>query len=172
VDIEGISGWVASDFLAEGHVSPDPVFVTGSVVETWTALHLRSSAGKDQTVLATYGPRTRATILAGPQVAGDLAWYQVEVIDDGAIGWMAGPFLGAGAIDPVETRLRVVDGPVYLRTGSGTDAPILAMLATGEVVVTLAPDQVASGGYTWRYVYRELDPDVVGWVAGDFLGPA
>ena len=60
---------------------------------------------------------------------------------------------------------------ILLRRGMG-GAAILATLATSEVIVTLAPDQIASGGYTWRYVYRETDPDVVGWVAGDFLGPA
>lgn len=170
--IEGWSGWMAADFLAEGHVGPEPVFVAGTVVETWTNLHLRSGPGTDQTVLATYGPRTLATVVSRPETTGDLAWYQVEVIADGATGWMAGPFLAGSAVDPVEVRLRVIDGPVNLRTDIGTDAPILAMLATGEVVVTLAPDQVANGGFTWRYGYRELDPDVVGWVAADFLGPA
>lgn len=52
-------------------------------------LSVRATPGSDATLLTRIGPNTQMTVMAGPQSASGLNWYQVRS-DDGTIeGWVA-----------------------------------------------------------------------------------
>jgi uncharacterized protein YgiM (DUF1202 family) len=158
---------VAADFLTEGQVG-DPGFPDGAWVWTMTDLRLRSAPGTSSSIVAVYGMHEAATVITGPQAANGFNWYQVEIADDGNVGWMAGEFLGYAPTEPTGSRLRVTDGPLNLREGSDTSATIIATVPTGGVVVVADATSTVNDGFTWRFVYVEVNPDLIGWIATDF----
>jgi uncharacterized protein YgiM (DUF1202 family) len=168
IGIEGVSGWMVSDFLAEGHVGAAPGFPEGAWVWTTSDVNLRSGPGLGNGVIATYGYHEAAYVISGPQSVDGYNWYKVEMANDGNVGWMAGELLDYAPTEPTGSRLEVVDGPLNLRESPDTTAAIITTLATGEVVVIRDASFVSNDGYTWANVYVERNPDIVGWVARDF----
>jgi len=64
--------------------------------------------------------------------------------------------------------IRVADGPVRLRKGTGTDSAIVAELVTGTKLCVLAGPEEATG-FTWYRVRLQLDNSGgEGWVAGRY----
>jgi uncharacterized protein YgiM (DUF1202 family) len=169
--IDGVTGWMASDFLDEGFVGwpgPGGGFNIGAYVRPTTDLNLRSGPGTGNAIIDTYGGQNVATVLDGPQSGGGYAWYKVEMWDDGHVGWFAGEFLELARFEPTGARHRVNDGPLNLRESGDLSAPIVTTLATGEIVVIADASFVQADGYTWMMVYIEDDPDVRGWIAQGF----
>lgn len=172
ITIDGLTGWMAADFLAEGSSDPgqqpSTAFPVGSYVRPTDPLNLRSGPGTGNGVIGVYGTDTVATVLGEPQLAGMYLWYQVEVWDDGAVGWFANPYLEAARFEPTGARYEVVDGPLNLREGGSTSAAIIDTLATGTVVVVADASFGNADGYTWMYVYVEDNPKNAGFVAREF----
>jgi uncharacterized protein YgiM (DUF1202 family) len=168
IGIGGTSGWMASDFLSEGHVGEDAGFRVGAYVRTTSDLNLRSGAGTGNGVIAVYPTGEVATILGGPTSANGFSWYEVELWSDGNVGWFAGEFLEGARFEPTGSRLRVVDGPLNVRSSGDTSAAIVTTVPTGDVVVIRDASFTENDGYIWANVYVEANPDLVGWVAREF----
>ena len=169
---DGVSGWMAADFLAEGHVGVDDTWAAGSDVVTTTDVNLRSGPGTGNSVIGVYAAGEVATVLRGPTVATGYSWYEVELVSDGATGWFADAFLEGARVEPTGSRLRVVDGPLNVRESSDTSAAIITTVPTGGIVVVADASGTTNDGYTWRLVYVEVNPDLAGWIATDFTEPA
>lgn len=173
ITIDGLTGWMASDFLAEGHTDgPIPgvgEFRIGAYVRPDSALNLRSGPGTGNSVLKVIYPEDTATVVGGPQTAGGYTWYQLEMWDQAATtGWAAGEYLEGARFEPTGARHEVVDGPLNLRQGPSLGDAVIATLATGSVFVIADASFVSHDGYTWMQVYVEDDPSVHGWVAQGF----
>jgi uncharacterized protein YgiM (DUF1202 family) len=170
--VDGVTGWMAADFLAEGFVgrpNPGGQFQIGTTVRPTSDLNLRSKAGTGASIIGVYGPDTLADIIDGPSSANGYAWYRVELWDNaGTVGWFAGDFLEIARFEPTGSRHRIIDGPVNLRSGSGLSAPIIRTLSTGTIVVIADASFATVNGYTWMNVYLEADPSVRGWMAQGF----
>jgi len=167
--IDGAAGYMVDEFLAEGAGSgTGNGFPAGASVRVTTDLNLRTDPGTDAAIVATYGPSDIATIIAGPIAANGYDWYQVELWSDTNVGWFAGEYLELARFEPTGSRLRVVDGPLNLRTGGGLDYAVVASLAEGTVVVVKDASLGEADGYTWMWVYVEDNPDLTGWIAAGF----
>lgn len=93
----GQSGWVAQGdaetvWLSAQVGEPQAVNRSprvGERVIISADLSVRATPGSDATLLTRIGPNTQMTVLAGPQSASGLNWYQVRS-DDGTVeGWVA-----------------------------------------------------------------------------------
>ena len=93
----GQSGWVAQGdaetvWLSAQVGEPQAVNRSprvGERVIISADLSVRATPGSDATLLTRVGPNTQMTVLAGPQSASGLNWYQVRS-DDGTVeGWVA-----------------------------------------------------------------------------------
>jgi uncharacterized protein YraI len=168
IGIGGTSGWMASDFLSEGHVGEGAGWQAGAFVRTTTDLNLRSGPGTANAAIAIYPTGETATILRGPTLVNGYSWYEVETWSDTNVGWFAGEFLEDARFEPTGSRLRVVDGPLNVREGGDTSAPIVATVPTGDVVVIRDASFGQNDGFTWANVYVERNPALVGWVAREF----
>lgn len=88
----GITGWVdASKFgIAKGA----PVIPTGSERQVATeSLNLRSEPGTSSDVISGLVQGDTVTIVSGPEVSGELDWYEVQTAY-GEDGWLAAVYLG------------------------------------------------------------------------------
>ncbi len=115
---------------------------------------------------------TVVTIVAGPQSANGLTWYQVD--SPYGRGWCAGEYLEksgsappppppAGGFAPGET-VNVTAG-LYLRTGPGFNTSVITTMPTGTVCTIVSGPQAANG-LTW---YEVDSPYGRGWCAGEYL---
>jgi uncharacterized protein YgiM (DUF1202 family) len=175
LDIDGRNGWMAADFLAEGHSggpgpSPSPgQFQIGAYVRPTDSLNLRSGAGTGSGVIRVISGQDIATVIGGPQAADGYSWYQVEMWDQAAtVGWVAGDFLELARFEPTGARHQVADGPLNVRSGGGLASPVIATIPTGGVFVIKDASMVSADGYTWAWVELESNPSVTGWVALGF----
>lgn len=169
--IDGLTGWMASDFLAEGHVGhpgPGDAFPIGAYVMTTTDLNLRSGPGTSNSIVRVYGDNETATVLDGPQSGGGHAWYKVEIWSDSKTGWFAGEFLERARLEPTGARHRINDGPLNLRDAPGLRGRIITAMETGTIVVIEDASFVAADGYTWMNVSIEQNRAFVGWIAQGF----
>lgn len=173
ITIQGVTGWMAADFLAEGHTGGgDPgtgQFQIGAYVRPTDALNLRSGPGTGSSVIRVIHPQDVATVIGGPQTSGMYAWYQVEMWDQAAtVGWVANPYLELARFEPTGARHRVIDGPLNVRSGGGLGNPVIATIPTGGVFVIRDASFGSADGYTWAWVALESNPSVTGWVALGF----
>lgn len=173
ITIGGLTGWMAADFLAEGHTNgPIPgvgEFRIGAYVRPDSALNLRSGAGTGNSVIKVIYPQDTATVVGGPKTAGGYTWYQLEMWDQAATtGWAAGEYLEGARFEPTGSRHEVVDGPLNLRDGSGLNARVIRTIPTGTIIVIANASFTSVDGYTWMEVYLEDSPSVRGWVAKGF----
>lgn len=173
ITIDGLTGWMASDFLAEGYTDgPAPgngEFRIGSYVRPTSALNLRSGPGTGNGVIKVINSDDIATVIGGPQTSGGYTWYQVELWDQTAtVGWAAGEYLEGARFEPTGARHEVVDGPLNLREWGSLTAPVITALPTGSVFVIADASFAEADGYTWMSVYVESNPSLTGWVAMGF----
>ena len=94
---------------------------------------------------------------------------QIEIIT-GELGWVVQDFLSAGDPPPsggvsVGDTIKVVDGPLNIRSGAGTGYSVVDVAATGAVA-TVTAGPTSANGYTWVKIHGNLLVD--GWVAFDF----
>ena len=187
----GITGWVdARQFgVAAGAAPLDP----GAERQVITAsLNLRAEPGVSGDVISGLAQGDTVTIVSGPQLDGDLDWYEVQTVY-GEDGWLAAVYLGApGAAansaataagaqtDATPTAATTADFPegsyifvnsdtLNLRADASIDAEIVIELSDGEVgIVTGAP--VRADEYDWYPVsFGTGDATVTGYVAGSLI---
>ena len=173
ITIDGLTGWMAADFLAQGYVDgPTPgtgQFQIGAYVRPTDALNLRTGAGTGNSVIKVIYPDDIATVVGGPTTSGMHAWYQIELWDQAATtGWVAGVYLETARFEPTGARHEVVDGPLNLREWGSLSAPVITTIPTGDVFVIADASFGSADGYTWALVYLEGDPSVTGSVAMGF----
>lgn len=165
---DGTYGWFAADYLSLGG-SPTPGWPAGTAVYVDTdSLNLRNGPSLGSASLGHYGWGVNAEIIEGPRYAGGYTWYRVEVYADDARGWFAGEFLAEGNTNPTTDRIRVVDGPVNLRSEPGLSASVIASLPTGEGGDLWSTSVPYVDGYTWIRIRADSTQDI-GWVATLFI---
>lgn len=171
IDGQGAVGWMADDFLASGRAGggDDGGYPIGAWMMTTTDLNLRTGPGTGYGVMGVYPEGTAATVLDGPVPADGYAWYEVEIADDGTVGWFAGEFLTFAPTEPTGTRVRVADGPLNVRSGPSLSASVILTVETGATGRVTDASLVQADGYTWVNVEWFNQAGTVGWVANDFL---
>jgi uncharacterized protein YgiM (DUF1202 family) len=91
LDVNGVTGWAAREFLAFAPSDISSVTTGGSALVNTDVLVLRDSASTTGTKLADLAGGTTVTIVSGPTAGDDGDWYQVS---DGAItGWVSADYL-------------------------------------------------------------------------------
>jgi uncharacterized protein YgiM (DUF1202 family) len=163
------TGYLAGEFLtlgtpSGGNFSPgDWVYVNSG------PLNFRSSPGLNGSVIKTLSTNDIGQVAGGPTSANGYIWYQIEIIT-GELGWVVQDFLSAGDPPPsggvsVGDTIKVVDGPLNIRSGAGTGYSVVDVAATGAVA-TVTAGPTSANGYTWVKIHGNLLVD--GWVAFDF----
>ncbi|MCA9833744.1 MAG: SH3 domain-containing protein [Thermomicrobiales bacterium] len=167
------TGWAAEEFfdLASASVDDAPKFSEGDTVVVDTDyLNLRNEPGATGGVLAKIGTGTTGVVLAGPEIANNMAWYQIET--DQGTGWASGQFLAlteSGSTARAFTSgeaIYVNTDWVNLRSTASTSADIVDVLlqnANGKVL----DGPTSADGYTW---YQMQFGDVTGWAAAQYFG--
>ncbi len=175
----GESGWVAADFLTLAATSADTFASGDSVVVADGPLNLRGGASVNGTVLETLVEGTSATVVAGPSIADELDWYQIELAD-GTNGWVAGSFLAladTASEEQVSSNVNFSIGSfvfvnaeqLNLRADASTESEIVQTANDGEVASVL-DGPVAADGFTWFQVsIGSGETAVEGWFAGELL---
>jgi uncharacterized protein YgiM (DUF1202 family) len=168
----GDEGWFAVQFITKGTGPGTPSGTTWpvgtAVYVDQTSLNLRNGASLSATVLGIYGWGVNAEVIGGPTVADGFTWYRVEIYSNGAVGWMAGEGLSKGTATPTTDRIRVVDGPVNLRSEPGLTKTVLASLPTGEGGDLWSTSSPFVDGYNWIRI-RADSTQKIGWVATKFI---
>jgi len=184
----GVTGWVdARQFgVARGAAALDP----GAERQVITSsLNLRAEPGTSSDVISGLAQGDTVTIVSGPQVDGELDWYEVETVY-GEQGWLAAVYLGApGAATTAAAGAQTeatpaADGPaafaegsyifvnsdtLNLRADASIEAEIVTELLDGQIgTVTGAP--ISADDYEWYPVsFGTGDANLTGFVAGSLL---
>jgi N-acetylmuramoyl-L-alanine amidase len=90
VEYDDFTGWVAAEFLVDA-ATADPLAVGSTVIVNTASLNLRSAAGSSSEVVEILEASAEGQVLAGPETADDMDWYQVDF--DGAQGWVSRTYL-------------------------------------------------------------------------------
>jgi uncharacterized protein YgiM (DUF1202 family) len=166
----GPEGYLAGEYLTVTPLNDatDGWPIGTSVRVSSDGLRLRRGPGTEYEVIRTYSRGDDGEVLDSPVMADGFRWYEVRMYSDGTSGWMADTFLEIARYEPTGTRLRVVDGPLNLREGSGLSNDVITTIPEGDVVVIADASIGVADGYNWWYVRLEDQPSVVGWIADGF----
>ena len=164
------TGYIAGDFLELGSPAGGK-FNTGDWVYVNSGpLNFRSSPGLSGSVIRTLQTNDIGQVVMGPEDASGYTWYEIEVIT-GDVGWVVQDFLTAGDPPPpsggvsVGDTIKVVDGPLNIRSGPGSSYGAIDTAATGATA-TVTDGPTSANGYTWIKINgNQL---AVGWVAFEF----
>lgn len=91
IDANGVTGWVARDFLAFALSDISTVTTGGSALVNTDVLVLRDSASTSGAKLADLTGGTTVTVVSGPTAGADGDWYQVS--DGTTTGWVEADYL-------------------------------------------------------------------------------
>ena len=116
-----------------------------------TGLNLRSEASTDAAVLATLDYGTQVDVLS---TSGDGTWHKVTY--NGMTGYMSGDYL---QVTEEQLYGQVMDGPLNIRSGPGTEHGTVGSLSTGAVVEI----EELVGGYGGWYKIEQ------GYVSSDYV---
>jgi uncharacterized protein YgiM (DUF1202 family) len=164
----GDEGWVAGQYLEEDEGGGGS-FAIGSVVEVATdRLNLRSAAGLSGSVLDVLVQGDRGEVISGPTTKDGYSWYFIDTDADGdADGWVAGAYLTqASGGFAVGDAVRVVDGPLNVRSAAGLSASVIDTVDEGALFQVRDGTSVKDG-YTWIKVFNFGVG--TGWIADAFL---
>ena len=120
-------------------------------VTTDTGLNLRSEASTDAAVLATLDYGTQVDVLS---TSDDGTWHKVTY--NGMTGYMSGDYL---QVTEEQLYGQVMDGPLNIRSGPGTEHGTVGSLSTGAVVEI----EELVGGYGGWYKIEQ------GYVSSDYV---
>jgi uncharacterized protein YgiM (DUF1202 family) len=90
IEYDDVTGWVAADFLADA-ATAGTLAAGDTVIVNTEALNLRSAAGSTSDVVEILEISTEGQVIAGPESADDMDWYQVDF--DGVEGWVSRTYL-------------------------------------------------------------------------------
>ena len=116
-----------------------------------TGLNLRSEASTDAAVLATLDYGTQVDVLS---TSDDGTWHKVTY--NGMTGYMSGDYL---QVTEEQLYGQVMDGPLNIRSGPGTEHGTVGSLSTGAVVEI----EELVGGYGGWYKIEQ------GYVSSDYV---
>ena len=116
-----------------------------------TGLNLRSEASTDAAVLATLDYGTQVDVLS---TSDDGTWHKVTY--NGMTGYMSGDYL---QVTEEQLYGQVMDGPLNIRSGPGTEYGAVASLSTGTIVEI----EELVGGYGGWYKIEQ------GYVSSDYV---
>ena len=116
-----------------------------------TGLNLRSEASTDAAVLATLDYGTQVDVLS---TSGDGTWHKVTY--NGMTGYMSGDYL---QVTEEQLYGQVMDGPLNIRSGPGTEYGTVGNLSTGTIVEI----EELVGGYGGWYKIEQ------GYVSSDYV---
>lgn len=116
-----------------------------------TGLNLRSEASTDAAVLATLDYGTQVDVLS---TSGDGTWHKVTY--NGMTGYMSGDYL---QVTEEQLYGQVMDGPLNIRSGPGTECGTVGSLSTGAIVEI----EELVGGYGGWYKIEQ------GYVSSDYV---
>jgi len=165
VNVNGVDGFMATEFLRFGAGSPDASVPTGKTAvvsnpRDTQVLNLRQGPSLDTKVLSYYYNGTKVTILK----AGS-TWHKVQV-EDGRVGYMMAKYLKetgeTGTAKPYEAKLINVNGGSYVnfRKGPSLQSSVIARLPVGRTIT------VIEHGTDWC----KVDVDgVIGYVSTWFM---
>lgn len=162
------TGYLAGEFLELGSPSGGNFSIGQWVYVNSGPLNFRSAPGLGGTVLRTLATNDVGLVTDGPTTANGYIWYQLELVN-GDLGWVVQDFLSAG--DPphggvtIGDTIKVVDGPLNIRSGAGSGFNVVDTAATGAIA-TVTDGPVGANGYTWVKIEGNLL--VSGWLAFDF----
>ncbi len=148
-------------------------------------LTFRSGPTTGASIIALLQNGTTFTVTGSPTNAGGYLWYPVRNTQFGD-GYVAGAFLvargggtnpsptpspspsnpGTPGQYPVNSTVRVVEGPLNFRSGPTTGASIIALLQNGTTLTVTGGTQTANG-YTWYPVRSTVYGN--GWVVSTGL---
>jgi uncharacterized protein YgiM (DUF1202 family) len=170
VTVSTIAGWIANIVVTDEQPA-NPDFSQGAVVSVDTdILNLREEAGLSAAVLATYTNGATATIVsAAPETADDIVWHQVEMTDDGKVGWLAEQYLQASGMGGTGFTVTVADGPLFVRTQPGIASEVVTKVPTGTTGTVSSTGSVAADGFQWIEIALDDQTGRAGWVASEFL---
>jgi uncharacterized protein YgiM (DUF1202 family) len=174
IEVDGVSGYVAGDFLADA-ASSGTLSVGATVYVNTDALNLRDDATTSGNVVAELPTNTVATVLDGPVDADGYAWYQLDV--DGTTGWAARDFLALSSTEATSTAsvststssgatLIVNTDSLNVRDAAGLDGSVLETLAFGDSVTDLGVTESVDG-FDWAEIETASGTD--GWVVSNYL---
>jgi uncharacterized protein YraI len=104
VEIDGVTGWVVSDYLASsGSSIPLDAGTTATVNSDPDTLTLHATAGFETDIIDYLPNGSSVTIVSGPTEVDGYQWYEVST--DLGDGWVAGIYLSASADAVVETTI-------------------------------------------------------------------
>ena len=116
-----------------------------------TGLNLRSEASTDAAVLATLDCGTQVDVLS---TSDDGTWHKVTY--NGMTGYMSGDYL---QVTEEQLYGQVMDGPLNIRSGPGTEYGTVGSLSTGTIVEI----EELVGGYGGWYKIEQ------GYVSSDYV---
>ena len=116
-----------------------------------TGLNLRSEASTDAAVLATLDYGTQVDVLS---TSDDGTWHKVTY--NGMTGYMSGDYL---QVTEEQFYGQVMDGPLNIRSGPGTECGTVGSLSTGAIVEI----EELVGGYGGWYKIEQ------GYVSSDYV---
>ena len=116
-----------------------------------TGLNLRSEASTDASVLATLDYGTQVDVLS---TSDDGTWHKVTY--NGMTGYMSGDYL---QVTEEQLYGQVMDGPLNIRSGPGTEYGAVGSLSTGAIVEI----EELVGGYGGWYKIEQ------GYVSSDYV---
>jgi hypothetical protein len=165
------TGYLAGEFLQLGSPSGGNFNIGDSVYVNSGPLNFRSAPGLNGSILRTLQTGDTGKVTDGPQTADGYTWYKIEVIT-GEQGWVVQDFLSAGNPTPppngsvkVGDTIKVVDGPLNIRSSAGSKSPVIDVAATGAIAKVVDGPLYAQD-YTWIKINGNLL--AVGWVAFEF----
>ncbi len=96
VEYDDFTGWVASEFLVDAATAA-PLSADSTVIVNTASLNMRDAAGSSAEVVQILEAGAEGQVLAGPESADEMDWYQVDF--DGVQGWVSRSFLALPASD-------------------------------------------------------------------------
>ncbi len=171
IEVDGVSGYVTSEFLADA--ATEGTFEADTIVYVNTdTLNLRDSADINSDVITQLSANTQATVLDGPTDANGHSWYQVDV--DGETGWAARDFLALAPAEGAPVAEATTDGATLsvntdtlnVRDAAGLDGNVLETLAFGDTVTDLGSTETVDD-IDWTQI--ETASGTSGWAASVYL---
>ncbi|MEZ4672411.1 MAG: SH3 domain-containing protein [Anaerolineae bacterium] len=169
---------------------PEPAVLTvGSQMRLLTGVRVRAEASRGGLVLTVAPAGSLADVLEGPTCAGGYNWWRirVSVLDVVHTGWVADGFEGVTLVIDAEAtpepecgpaaNLRVggqgyvqyIDQiPKNMRQAPDLDSEVEATLLDG-IGFTIIGGPVCADGYNWWQIQILSRPDVVGWLADNWI---
>lgn len=182
VSSDGLVGWCAARWLAPPAAASGTRFIGGSDA----GVRPRDESGLSGEIILIV-PEGGAVVLLGADAYADgINWALVR--HGGAVGWVAGGFLGGPGAVGGDGQLATAPGPptpdvsvggraevidtdgleLRIRDGVGTGAPIFAVVPAAAVVAVVNGPLADESGASWYGIGYD---GLYGWVLGEHLAP-